>query len=79
MRSIFHTNSVFHNSKKYFTHSEGMNFIERTSLVSQVRFFPGAGDGTFFSRTEAPPGLLPVFTQQQAARQKQKLVSSPII
>ena len=27
MRSIFHTRSVFHISKKYFTHSEGMNFM----------------------------------------------------
>ena len=47
MRSIFHTQSVFHISQEYFTHSAGMNFIERTSLVSQVRFFLGAGDGSF--------------------------------
>ena len=33
MRSIFHTRSVFHIPQEYFTHSVGMNFIEKTLLV----------------------------------------------
>ena len=37
----------------------------------------GTPEGTLLSRTEGPPDILPVFAKQQAARQKQKLVSSP--
>ena len=33
MRSIFHTRSVFHIPQEYFTHSVGMNFIEKPACI----------------------------------------------
>ena len=57
MRSIFHTRSVFHIPKEYFTHSAGMNFIKKDRTPKRCPAFLVAGVGLEPIRAKALPLL----------------------